>query len=358
MPRQNPFQQLRFVSEGPEAEFEAICADLVRTQYPDSKRVRVHRGDGGVDTAHGEWGAQGALDVFQVKYFPGVLGNSQKQQIREAYATASNNPNFRLRNWILCLPTSLRQEDHAWFADWKADQDANIELWDGDKLEHLLRLPGAGRSRDRLKALGAVGTPAATVDLKPLMQVRRSDPSSGTGFQLQVSLLNAGDMAADNVRLIVRHTRETHHRANAPFPPWEHENQAHNPWELSLQRTLNPGETIPVIFVPFGVTAPLNGRIVIEITSRTTGLKKWYAEALEQDILGNARVSFVPDTQPWADDTAQASSQEPTFEPAKFILNQILEIMSQRPKGSPSSSNRCPVTLEFRITGKRLPRRN
>src|SRR5579863_9166948 len=123
MPRQNPFQQLRAVCEGAPHEFEAICVDLIRTHYPDAKRVRVYNGDGGVDASYGDWGTQGALDVFQIKYFPDVLGDSQKQQIRDAFKTASTNANFRLRKWTLCLPALLRQEDLRWFDEWKTAQD-------------------------------------------------------------------------------------------------------------------------------------------------------------------------------------------------------------------------------------------
>jgi hypothetical protein len=333
MARQNPFQQLRFLCEGPEGEFEALCANLIRTQYPDTKRVRVHKGDGGVDAAHGEWGTHGTLDVFQVKYFPDVLGDSQRQKIRESYETAHTNQNFRLRKWTLCLPALLRQEDHHWFDTWKDKQDTHIELWDGDKLEQLLGLPAASRSRERLITLRAVGTPSAAPVLEPKLRAQIFDKSQGTGFQLRIDLTNSGDQAADNVRLIVSHTRETHHRANGPFPPWKHENQEYGPWILSLQRSLNSGETIPVIYIPFGITAPLHGRIGIEITSRTTGLNKWYAEATAQDITNSSHVQFIADAPPWPKDAPKQTNTEPQFGPAKAILDKIHENQDSDTRG-------------------------
>ncbi len=257
MPRLNPFQQLRAVSEGAEAEFEVVCAKLIRIQYPDARRVRVHRGDGGVDTGNGTWGDTGALDVFQVKYFPDSLGNSQRQQIRESYNTALNNENFRLRKWTLCLPALLSQNDHLWFDTWAAEQDVHIDLWDGDKFDTLLNLPSAGPVRDRLKTLGVLGVPTASPNLRPILHARLCDPKQGTGFFLQVELLNDGDAAADNLRLKISHTRETQHRADAPIQPWHQENDELNPWVISLPRAMNPGEHLPVLNIPFGVQAPL-----------------------------------------------------------------------------------------------------
>jgi hypothetical protein len=324
MPRQNPFQQLRGVSEAAEAEFEAACAELIRIHYPDAKRVRVHRGDGGVDTANGTWGEAGALDVFQVKYFPDVLGNSQRQQIRESYLTAANNQNFKMRSWKLCLPTILRQEDHEWFDTWSGDQETHIELWDGDKLEALLRQPSAGATRERLKALGVVGLLASAPDLRPVLLARRCDPLKGTGFFLQIDLFNHGDAAADNVRGTLSHTRETQHRAHSPLSPWQHENQELNPWVVSLPRAMTPGEHLPVMQIPFGAQAPMLGRVELKIGSRTTPTRTWYAEAKETDITGNVQIEFTPDTPPWPKEEPKAKSDEPQFDVAQQLLESIL----------------------------------
>jgi len=323
MARQNPFQQLRSVCEAPEAEFELACAELIRTQFSDARRVRVHRGDGGVDTAHGTWGSSGALDVFQVKYFPDVLGSPQRQQVRESYVTATNNSNFRLRSWTLCLPTTLRQEDHEWFDSWKSEQDTHIDLWDGDKLEALLRLAGAGHTRERFKTLGVVGLPSSAPDLRPVLHARQCDPATGTGFYLQIELTNLGDAAADNVRATVTHTRETQHVANTPFRPWRHDNQEYNPWELVLTRTMNPGEHLPVMRIPFGGQAPRKGRIEFKIGSRTTVLRKWYVEASETDITNNAKIEFTPDAVPWKVNDTPARTDEPQFAAAKMLLDGI-----------------------------------
>jgi hypothetical protein len=51
-----------------------------------------------------------AMKVFQIKYFPDAWEDSQKQQIRDAYKTARECGDYRLKTWTLCVPTRLRNE--------------------------------------------------------------------------------------------------------------------------------------------------------------------------------------------------------------------------------------------------------
>ena len=345
MARQNPFQQLNGVCEGAAHEFEAICADLIRAQYPDSKRVRVHKGDGGVDTSHGDWGNQGALTVFQVKYFPEVLGPSQREKIRSSYITASQNQNFKLKSWILCLPANLRQEDHEWFDTWKNEQDTHIDLWDGDKLETLLNLPAAAGCRAKLKKLGAVGGPPPLAVLTPKLKIQCDTPQHRK-FTVHIILTNSGDEAADNIRVMVNHTRETQHAFLEAPRDWNHENTpALIPRELSLNRTLNPGDPVHVISIPFGINAPPHARVSIRISSRTTQPQNWFVEVTEADVKNDNSMSFVPDVCPWSQEqTDKKKNDEPQSEFAKALLDKMHE--------HPDADTRGVTTILVRLPGQ------
>jgi hypothetical protein len=72
--------------------------------------VRVYRGDGGVDVYEERYGADAEVDVYQIKYFPSVWGDTQKQQIRDSYETARYNSDFNLNRWFLCVPVRLTKE--------------------------------------------------------------------------------------------------------------------------------------------------------------------------------------------------------------------------------------------------------
>jgi hypothetical protein len=322
--RQNPFQQLRFVCDGAESVFETICVELIRTEHANSKRVRVHKGDGGVDAAHGDWGTEGALNVFQIKYFPESLGESQRRQIRDSYRTARENPNFKLKSWILCLPTTLRQEDHTWFDNWKNDQDTHIDLWEGDKLESLLKLPAAADCRAKLTNLGAVGGPPPHAVLTPKLNIRCDAPQLRK-CTLCILLANSGDEAAENTRVMIDHTRETHHVFNEAPRDWNHDNSPTLiPRTLSLKQTLNPGDSVNVLSVPLGLSAPPRARVSIRITSRTTQPRNWFAEVTEPDIIHDKLIAFVPDVCPWRLEPAdKKTDDEPQSEFAKLLLEKM-----------------------------------
>ena len=105
---------------------------------------------------------------------------------------------------------------------------------------------------------------------------------------------------------------------------------------------MNPGEHLPVIRISFGVQAPLHGRIEFQIGSRTTSMRTWYAEAKESDITGNAKIEFVPDNPPWPKETPKPRNDEPQFEPAKELLESMLE-------------NPDPDTQGLSVITKRVP---
>ena len=64
----NPFEQLQDVVVEPRQAFEDIVTLLLKCINPNSRRVRVHKGDGGIDGFDGTLGDEGKADVFQIKY--------------------------------------------------------------------------------------------------------------------------------------------------------------------------------------------------------------------------------------------------------------------------------------------------
>jgi hypothetical protein len=60
----NPFAQLQDVVVEPRQAFEEIITLIVKCLWPNSRRVRVYRGDGGVDSFTGTFGEGGEADVY------------------------------------------------------------------------------------------------------------------------------------------------------------------------------------------------------------------------------------------------------------------------------------------------------
>ncbi len=130
----NPFAQLQDAVVEPRQAFEDIVTIILKCLYPDSRRVRVYRGDGGIDAFVGTLGSAGEADVFQVKYFLTPWGDTQKQHIRDAYRTARGCEDYKLGKWTLCVPVRRSKEDLRWFDEWRKKQDRTVELRDGDDL--------------------------------------------------------------------------------------------------------------------------------------------------------------------------------------------------------------------------------
>jgi hypothetical protein len=104
-------------------------------------------GDGGVDVFVGDQADPAGITVFQVKYFPNGLKASQKQQVRASFRQCRNNTQFGTREWILCVPLDLSQDEIAWFSLWSANEaptlllPARMNWWGETELGHLLLQP-------------------------------------------------------------------------------------------------------------------------------------------------------------------------------------------------------------------------
>jgi hypothetical protein len=87
----NPFEQLRLLNSvsDPGKAFEDVIAILLRDHGKTDGQVKIHVGDGGIDSYQGTFGKDGELVVYQMKYFPDSWKSSQKQDIREAFRTAN-----------------------------------------------------------------------------------------------------------------------------------------------------------------------------------------------------------------------------------------------------------------------------
>jgi hypothetical protein len=139
--------QLIYGVESARKKFEDLCARLICSQYPNARTVRNEGGDGGVDVFVGEYTDPAGITVFQIKYFPNGLKKSQKQQVRESFRQCAHNDRFRTKEWILCVPLDLSQDEIAWFAQWSANEasallpPARMDWWGELKLGHLLLHP-------------------------------------------------------------------------------------------------------------------------------------------------------------------------------------------------------------------------
>jgi hypothetical protein len=154
----NSFEQLECLVPGPHQAFEDVVAEILISSSLASGRINSTRGDGGVDAYFGSFSKDGAIDVYQAKYFPNPpWTDSQKQQIRDSYKTARRCPEFNLKSWYLCVPSPPTKEDVRWFDEWFHSLDIPAALIDGDDLVRLLKQPSSGKARKMLRDWKIVG---------------------------------------------------------------------------------------------------------------------------------------------------------------------------------------------------------
>lgn len=134
--------KLIYGDAGAREKFEELTAHLIRSERPNVERVRIVRGDGGIDAHDGSFADPAGMDVYQMKFFPDSVGDSQKAQIRDSFKRACENPDFRTKSWTLCLPIEMSVDEKQWFADWRAKQATTgiiiQPVWDAFQLEGLL----------------------------------------------------------------------------------------------------------------------------------------------------------------------------------------------------------------------------
>jgi hypothetical protein len=134
--------QLIYGVAGAREKFEDLASQLVKSEQPSADKVRIVQGDGGIDVYVGELTDPQGIHVYQCKFFPLGLEDSQKGQIRKSFQACRDGDKFRLRKWTLCLPIDLSVDEKRWFEEWRSKQaDSGVEIddpWGALKLEGLL----------------------------------------------------------------------------------------------------------------------------------------------------------------------------------------------------------------------------
>ncbi|MGD7023052.1 hypothetical protein ACQCVK_10680 [Rossellomorea vietnamensis] len=106
-----------YTTEGARTVFERLTALILQNYGRNLKSIRVQRGDGGVDSFEGDYGAE--ITVYQCKYFIGNIDKTQKEQIKKSLNVALNNGKFKLKRWVLCIPKNLSEAEQSWFSEFK-----------------------------------------------------------------------------------------------------------------------------------------------------------------------------------------------------------------------------------------------
>lgn len=143
-----------FLTEGDAAareRFDSFMLALVRAVRTNVRGMRPAPGDWGIDAFVGDLAAE--IAIWQAKFFPDGVDESQKQQIRESYKSAKKaaaEHGHTIIAWTLVLPIELSAEERTWWEKWVATQKANkieIDLWELSQLQELLRSPDAADVR-------------------------------------------------------------------------------------------------------------------------------------------------------------------------------------------------------------------
>lgn len=130
----------KYNEDGARKTFEDVCVGICQEMYEnDAQGVRVEKGDGGIDVIVGN--LPHAEKIFQCKFFPDHLGESQKNQIRESFNTVMNL--YTMNEWILCVPLVLSQNELMWWSKWKKSKEdeynIKISIWNGEYIINKLK---------------------------------------------------------------------------------------------------------------------------------------------------------------------------------------------------------------------------
>jgi hypothetical protein len=137
---------------GARDDFEQMLAMLIAAVLPGARAIAAHPGDWGIDVLLGD--LSGLVVVWQSKYFWPGLTRSAQAQIRESFDSAlaaAENNGYALRQWVLCVPSSMEPATAQWWDRWRARRQREtgvvIELWHETVLRDLLARPDAAHVR-------------------------------------------------------------------------------------------------------------------------------------------------------------------------------------------------------------------
>lgn len=133
------FKSINGSIEGARASFEIVCESLFREKYhkENVQIIRANPGDEGIDVLIGE--LKKSPTIIQCKFFIENITNTQKDQIRSSFKRAIESKKYKMKKWILCIPTTLTIDDIQWWESWCDKQSKlynfnNFELINGNEL--------------------------------------------------------------------------------------------------------------------------------------------------------------------------------------------------------------------------------
>jgi hypothetical protein len=123
--------------------FEELCGRLLPS---DVRKAEGRGGDEGIDFFRGTLDiasrpAGAPFEIWQVKFFPHGLKETQRKQVEKSFETAKRH---RPTQWTLVVPVDLQTEEHRWFEKLKAHNPSiSLELLQAQDLLRLIdRNPG------------------------------------------------------------------------------------------------------------------------------------------------------------------------------------------------------------------------
>lgn len=135
---------------GARSAFESACETLFREVYKGLpvSQVKVQQGDGGIDVFIGNLGVDPII-VIQCKFFLDTFGESQKKQIRNSFDVAVNSDDFKVKEWVLCVPCILDIKENSWWFNWRnkktsehKENEKFISIRNGNELIDLFKQYG------------------------------------------------------------------------------------------------------------------------------------------------------------------------------------------------------------------------
>jgi hypothetical protein len=137
---------------GATEDFEQMLALLAQTIEGDARLVFANPGDWGIDVLIGQM--SGEVTIWQAKYYVPGVATKHQNKIKDSFDSAlrrAHEHGYRVRRWVLCVPSSLDPSVTKWWDSWREQQqDAHrlsIELWDETRLRTLLSQSAAAQIR-------------------------------------------------------------------------------------------------------------------------------------------------------------------------------------------------------------------
>lgn len=207
--------------DGGRVVFHRMLSGLVGIEHPTATDLRANPGDWGIDVMVGS--LVKTILIWQSKYFHEDIGDSQKKQIRESFASAMRHADlngYSVDAWTLCVACELSPAERKWWdgkvREWtKQYPHVQFDLWDAPRLRRKLASPDAqdvwaefyGPDKDILEARKA--TVDSTAAGPPMISLEETPDYDGALFTRQMAVAGIAEMdgqrmAFFNADLLVR----------------------------------------------------------------------------------------------------------------------------------------------------------